>query len=166
MALTSSRAMPSTTSTITSSSSSNPLSINEDEITVEKFLELQCEAIIQDFQAKTNAMISKLRAQYDDGAASLQLLMKQAVPETVKSVCVILKCIAGSHIGQRFRLESTSAVGEEFKIGRSTGKQFKEKGVSLYKDKEISTTHAKIEIRNGQPFLVDMRSTNGTQLNK
>ena len=52
-----------------------------------------------------------------------------------------------------------------FKIGRSTGRLFKEKGVSLYKDKEISTTHAKVEIRNGQVFLMDVRSTNGTQLN-
>jgi hypothetical protein len=29
-------------------------------------------------------------------------------------------------------------------MGRSTGKVFKEKGVSLYKDKEISTTHARV----------------------
>ena len=51
-------------------------------------------------------------------------------------------------------------------MGRSTGKLFKEKGVSLYKDKEISTTHAKIEMRNGQVFLIDAKSTNGTQLNR
>ncbi len=51
-------------------------------------------------------------------------------------------------------------------MGRSTGKAFKEKGVSLYKDKEISTTHAKIEIRNGQAFLIDADSTNGTLLNR
>lgn len=50
-------------------------------------------------------------------------------------------------------------------MGRSTGRLFREKGVSLYKDKEISTTHAKIAMRNGQVFLVDAASTNGTQLN-
>jgi hypothetical protein len=60
----------------------------------------------------------------------------------------------------------TKEKGEDvFKIGRSTGRLFKEKGVSLYKDKEISTTHARIEIRNGQAFFVDNKSTNGSQLN-
>ena len=50
-------------------------------------------------------------------------------------------------------------------MGRSTGRLFREKGVSLYKDKEISTTHAKISMRNGKVFLVDASSTNGTQVN-
>eukprot|EP00596_Hydrurales_sp_CCMP1899_P008472 CAMPEP_0119052016 /NCGR_PEP_ID=MMETSP1177-20130426/73449_1 /TAXON_ID=2985 /ORGANISM="Ochromonas sp, Strain CCMP1899" /LENGTH=639 /DNA_ID=CAMNT_0007031441 /DNA_START=267 /DNA_END=2187 /DNA_ORIENTATION=+ len=83
-----------------------------------------------------------------------------------KKLCITLKCVGGPHIGQRFRLQPNSADGEDvFKMGRSTGKLMKERGVSLYKDKEISTTHAKIEIRNAQVFLVDARSTNGTQLN-
>lgn len=54
---------------------------------------------------------------------------------------------------------------EVFKMGRSTGKLFKEKGVSLYKDKEISTTHAKVELRNGEAFFIDAKSTNGSHLN-
>ena len=79
---------------------------------------------------------------------------------------MILKVLAGPHIGQRFRLEQTASASEDvFKVGRSSGKEFKEKGVSLYKDKEISTSHAKIEIRNNLPFLLDTRSTNGSQLN-
>ena len=53
--------------------------------------------------------------------------------------------VSGPHLGQRFRLEPTAESKDDvFKIGRSTGKLFKEKGVSLYKDKETSTTHAKV----------------------
>jgi hypothetical protein len=60
-------------------------------------------------------------------------------------LCVNLRVIAGPHLGQRFRLEPIEDSKEDiFKIGRSTGRLFKEKGVSLYKDKETSTTHAKV----------------------
>ena len=63
---------------------------------------------------------------------------------TGKRLCVTLRCNTGAHAGQKFRLEAVGDNEDEnmFKIGRSTGRQFKEKGVSLYKDKEISTTHA------------------------
>lgn len=64
---------------------------------------------------------------------------------TDKKLCVNIRVVSGPHLGQRFRLEPTAESKDDvFKIGRSTGKLFKEKGVSLYKDKETSTTHAKV----------------------
>ena len=75
------------------------------------------------------------------------------------NLCVILKTIAGAHLGQRFRLEASSdEVDNSFKIGRSTGKAFKEKGVSLYKDKEISTTHAKVCIYALVYYCISLKS--------
>ena len=111
------------------------------EITVEEYLNQQCELIIQDLQKHTATMIAQLKSDYQQGAQEIRALMSS-------------------------RLEPSTTNGEDvFKMGRSTGKLFKEKGVSLYKDKEISTTHARVEIRNGEVFLVDADSTNGTQLN-
>jgi pSer/pThr/pTyr-binding forkhead associated (FHA) protein len=116
-------------------------------------------------RAHGQSLISKLRQEYEDQAESIGELVKRSVEQS-KSVYVNLKCTVGPHMGQKFRLEATTASGEDvFKIGRSTGKAFKEKGVSLYKDKEISTTHAKIEVRNGQIFFTDLGSTNGSSVN-
>ncbi len=39
--------------------------LNEDDLTVEQFLQSQCEAIIRDFQMKTGVMIKKLQSQYE-----------------------------------------------------------------------------------------------------
>ncbi len=39
--------------------------LSEDDMSVEQFLQSQCEAIIRDFQSKTNVMIRKLQTQYD-----------------------------------------------------------------------------------------------------
>ena len=41
-------------------------------------------------------------------------------------------------------------------MGHSTGRLFREKGVSLYKDKEISTTHAKVMYTYYHIFLYFM----------
>ena len=148
----------------TAQSSKNVLALSDD-MTVEAFLELKCDEVINDLRRHGKQLIDRLREEFDEGAASIRSLVVKSSSE-VKKICIVLKCIGGPHLGQKFRLEPQTDDGEDlFKMGRSTGKHFKEKGVSLYKDKEISTTHAKIEIRNGQLFLLDMDSTNGTQLN-
>jgi hypothetical protein len=137
------------------------------EMTVEQFLEQQCETILDDVRKHSQGLISKLKEEYSNGAAAVQEMMKEASSSSsVKNICIILKCNTGPHIGQKFRLEAPADLeGDSFKVGRSTAKAFKEKGLSLYKDKEVSTSHGKFEIRNGQPFFIDTQSTNGTQLN-
>ena len=164
-------------------------------MTVEQFLERQCETIIDDLRQHSAELIGRLKREYADGAKSIAAMMATSsseargvvaapAPTTAGSsssgggggsssegarqgrLCVTLKTTSGPHMGQRFRLEAATESGEDaFKIGRSTGKAFKEKGLSLYKDREISTSHAKIEIKNSQVFFVDTKSTNGTALN-
>jgi len=148
-----------------SSSSSSSASEMNGDMTVEAFLELQCRKIIEDMKAHSAGLIAKLQAEFKEGSGKIRQLMASDT-DTENRICVSLKCIAGAHVGQKFLLEASTESGEDcFKIGRSTGRAFKEKGVSLYKDREISTTHAKIEVRNGLVFLIDAKSTNGTQIN-
>ena len=148
-----------------SSSSTSSAPLKEGDMTVEQFLGQQCDAIIGDVQKHAATLIAKLREEYATGTKEIRDTMTSSSSKD-KRICVVLKCTTGPHLGQKFRLELAGDKEEDtFKIGRSTGKPFKEKGVSLYKDKEVSTAHAKVEIRNGQAFYIDMKSTNGSALN-
>jgi hypothetical protein len=73
-------------------------------MTVEQFLTKQCDGIILDLQEHCSNLIDKLRNGYDEGAESIRELMSCTTTQA-KRICVTLKCIAGSHMGQKFRCE-------------------------------------------------------------
>ena len=81
-----------------------------------------------------------------------------------------LRAAAGPYAGTTFTLKLVPGKQQAVMIGRSTGKKFRENGVSLSKDGEVSTTHARVELAPehaaGAPALVvvDADSTNGTSV--
>lgn len=114
------------------------------DVTVEQFLVRRCEAVVDDLRRHGADLIDRLRAECKDGTERVQQLLAASLHP--RPLIVTLKCVGGPHIGQRFRLEPADGGEDVFKVGRSTGRHFKERGVSLYKDKEISTTHAKVPV--------------------
>lgn len=82
-----------------------------DDMTVEQYLEKYFEDVVKDFKDHTAGLIFKLRQDYEEGAESINQHMLQAtssVSSADKQLCVVLKVTAGSHIGQKFRLEPTT----------------------------------------------------------
>jgi len=162
----------------------DPSAGGEGEMTVEQFLEQKCQAIMDDVKKNANDLVAKLQAEYVAGAEEVKNMLQASISANAAvssgsatggsgstssastSLCLLLKCNTGPHIGQKFRLELADGKEEDtFKVGRSTGRAFKEKGLSLYKDKEVSTAHGKFEIKNNAAFYIDTKSTNGSSLN-
>ena len=79
---------------------------------------------------------------------------------------IVITILEGPHEGKSFEL--TPPVGKPCLMGRSKGKRFREHGVSLPQDNEVSTTHGKFEIlsttANNVVYFTDLESTNGTIL--
>ena len=115
-----------------------------------------------------SALAPRVAGAQASGAAALAPSRDTAA---ASAVAVTLRAASGPYSGTTFALRL--APGKQSSvamIGRSTGKKFRDNGVSLPKDGEVSTTHARVELAPehaaGAPAVavVDADSTNGTSL--
>lgn len=86
-----------------------------------------------------------------------QASKKGNLPSTIN-----VQIIGGHYAGNTYTL--VPKVRHPCWVGRSQGKKFKERGISLSKDLEISTTHGKFELVGGKLHYTDTGSTNGSKV--
>ncbi|GAG07008.1 unnamed protein product [marine sediment metagenome] len=174
-----------------------------DSMTVEEFLKAKTESIIARFTDETQVAADKLVAECQQKSDELREMLdsKFAVapeststtntlsgdnlsisnPESSQSVDqpvstgpinLLLTVEEGLYKGKSFLVKPRIRRAARL-IGRSSGKKFKEYGVSLSEDYEVSTSHAKLECKRAEDqdaeqyriLLTDMGSTNGTRVN-
>lgn len=71
--------------------------------------------------------------------------------------------ISGEHVGTTYLV--TPTPDQPCLLGRSKGKKFKQNGVSLFRDLEVSTTHGKFTVdAEGRFYFTDTGSSNGTYI--
>ena len=128
--------------------------------TVEGFLTLSRDNLVAELDTLTGKLVQDL---HEECAKAKESLRAEFAPGAAKTGPrkVVMEATSGPHAGITYTL--TVGTGACF-VGRSSGKKFREKGISLSKDNEVSTTHAKIELQRDEVVLVDVGSTNGTTL--
>jgi hypothetical protein len=79
-----------------------------------------------------------------------------------KNNTIRVDIIAGQYVGQSYDLKPQSR--NHCWVGRSQGKKFREKGISLAQDLEVSTSHGRFEYSRGKFYFMDAASTNGSRI--
>lgn len=95
-------------------------------------------------------------------AASSKQSSKSKNATTTATNLVHVEIVGGMYVGETFDLKPK--LRAPCMVGRSQGKRFKDRGISLSQDLEVSTTHGKFEVLNGLFYFTDTGSTNGSKV--
>mmetsp|Transcript_7621 Transcript_7621/g.11479 ORF Transcript_7621/g.11479 Transcript_7621/m.11479 type:complete len:198 (-) Transcript_7621:280-873(-) len=137
--------------------------VNE-HITVEQFLQQKCEILLQELKQHAEIQCGKLKNEFEEGKTELL----NALSRTTASISehnVILVALSGPYEGKKWTLcPRNGDRSSECWLGRSSGRKFRDRGLSLPRDGEVSTSHGKITAVDGKIFYTDTGSTNGSLL--
>jgi hypothetical protein len=139
--------------------------------TVEEALNFVLQQALAKTDKKAEMALKVLRQELEDGVRELYSCHEQMMEncenskplaEDKKGAKDMLKIdiISGEHAGSTFFV--TPKPNKPCLLGRSKGKKFKQNGVSLCHDLEVSTTHGKFTVENGTFYFIDTGSSNGT----